>query len=486
MNIISSDNSILVTRLSPCDFNIRGNSNGSAFSLFKENSSSILLSGTGDALSKLVAEVKISTNPQNQLKLDSTGLLVIPEAIDSTDMFVKVSNSDTTAGYLKDKLLAGDYIKLIPESSGGNESLKVAVDIQALDEKYNLLILNYISNEPNLEVVDSNTIDFNASGYKGLRLTGSVKLEPVSTNSISIATGGLYSPKLIANNSSTITFAQSGPADNILTGYAKISFAEGNILIDNDGLYVAGGSTGGFVFQNDLPVKLKAGDSMGKYHNGDVIPSQGKGIEEVMLDIVTDLFPAVGSLTANPMPTSTEVGTSLNITLSGVYTQNDGLPLTKTVLYKNGTQLSTSLPYTDNGVVMSKSNISYNATFNDTINTNTITYVGLYKIFKGAVVSAPTTSADVRNLSSVFENEEIILNTGTSLIDFAFWIPNSKGLQAVVDLDALNLNITSEYEASDLSVNDAGGTPVAGKLYYKQQSVPYTTNHRHLITITDI
>jgi ribosomal protein L37E len=55
----------------------------------------------------------------------------------------------------------------------------------------------------------------------------------------------------------------------------------------------------------------------------------------------------------------------------------------------------------------------------------------------------------------------------------------------VEDLDAFNLNITTDYINNPFSIGDAGGNSVSYKVYTKSQSVPYTDvvgGHRHRIT----
>jgi len=54
---------------------------------------------------------------------------------------------------------------------------------------------------------------------------------------------------------------------------------------------------------------------------------------------------------------------------------------------------------------------------------------------------------------------------------------------SVIDLDALNADITASYVNSTFNVNDAGGSPVSYKNYNMTIAVPYPSNHRHQITI---
>lgn len=118
----------------------------------------------------------------------------------------------------------------------------------------------------------------------------------------------------------------------------------------------------------------------------------------------------------------------------------------------------------------------------------TLTLTGSYRRFFGAVSTIPTTSAQVRALSSVFDNTSntFILNTGSVEKIFVIAIPATKTLSTVIDLDAANALVTSEYVLSGTltSIDDVSGSPVAYKVYINSiASVPYTNNHRHQITI---
>ena len=62
-------------------------------------------------------------------------------------------------------------------------------------------------------------------------------------------------------------------------------------------------------------------------------------------------------------------------------------------------------------------------------------------------------------------------------------MPASNSLVEVLDLDALNANITANYVMSTFNVNDGGGTPVPYKIYTLSNAIPYSSDHRHQITI---
>ncbi len=110
---------------------------------------------------------------------------------------------------------------------------------------------------------------------------------------------------------------------------------------------------------------------------------------------------------------------------------------------------------------------------------------GARAIFWGSAAARPASSANVRALSGyqlTNQGNTLILNTGTTNRIFALWLPAGLSLQLVLDLET-NATLTSLYNASPLSVNDAGGAAVAGTLYVMEQAIPYSGNHRHQLTI---
>lgn len=110
--------------------------------------------------------------------------------------------------------------------------------------------------------------------------------------------------------------------------------------------------------------------------------------------------------------------------------------------------------------------------------------------FFGAVATGVTNSAQARALpQNALDNTSntFNLNTGSTHKIFDVLIPANKSIVQVNDLDALNANLTAQYELVDSNfiVNDIGGTPRAFKLYRNTASaVPYSENHRHQIQIS--
>jgi len=117
--------------------------------------------------------------------------------------------------------------------------------------------------------------------------------------------------------------------------------------------------------------------------------------------------------------------------------------------------------------------------------TSTVDFLNL--IFYGPASSAPTTSSDVRNLTSrIFTDgsNPFNLNTSTSEKIFSAAMPSSKSITEVLDLDALNANITANYASSTVSVANYTGDTSSYKVYTMTNAIPYSSNHRHQITRT--
>lgn len=115
--------------------------------------------------------------------------------------------------------------------------------------------------------------------------------------------------------------------------------------------------------------------------------------------------------------------------------------------------------------------------------TTTVNFVNV--IWYGPSSSVPTDSASVRSLSSkVFTDysNPFNLETGSVHRIFSVALPSSYSLSEVLDLDALNANITTTYALTTLTVNNGGDIPTNYKLYTMTNAIPYTLNHRHQIT----
>jgi hypothetical protein len=144
--------------------------------------------------------------------------------------------------------------------------------------------------------------------------------------------------------------------------------------------------------------------------------------------------------------------------------------------------------FTDTSITSSATSAIYRVSVTDSYTTATASYNITYKyvVFYGPSASAPANSAGVRALSGkrfTDAGNTFTLNTGAAQTIFTVAIPATMSLTEVLDLDALNANITANYTLSTFNVNDGGGTPVAYKIYTLTNAIPYSADHRHQITI---
>lgn len=285
------------------------------------------------------------------------------------------------------------------------------------------------------------------------------------------------------------------------------------------------GSNSG-VFGGDITVSLSGGRTLGKYVNGDIIPSKGKTSEEVLrLIAVDDIAPTyvIPTLSISQTSTKGEVGAAYSNTITTIFTQNDAGNLSAIKIQKNGTDITpngTTSPFvkSDSGVYVS-GNITYQAIASyaagaiknyfpsgnadartpqirnpnapqagdANFQSGVLSLQGAYNIFYGDSSVAVTNSTGARALPNnrfTDAGNTWILNTGTVNNIFPIAMPATNSLLSVIDLDALNANITSSYTLTTFNVNDAGGTPVAYKCYTLTNGSAYSSSHRHQITIS--
>lgn len=257
--------------------------------------------------------------------------------------------------------------------------------------------------------------------------------------------------------------------------------------------------------------------TLGKYNSGDIIPAHASNNER-WKDLgrkrtLPIFYLPIANITASTLPNnSLEVGTTLtNILFTATLTQNDGGAATNFKILKDNVEILNDV--NENTItetielstvpIVFKANINYaegTISKNDSLgeevantivagndDSSTLSYRAYRAVFYGNTITKNSNSSDVRlNLMKRLENTGniFILNTGSVNKIFQLWLPNGKNLISIIDLDALNFNVTSSYISEPLTVNDIGGNPITGTLYTMEQSIPYTTNHRHQITIS--
>ena len=233
-------------------------------------------------------------------------------------------------------------------------------------------------------------------------------------------------------------------------------------------------------------------------------PITGQSLQTIIQSIVSPYIqPVFTSFQVTGQATTVEVGTTLLGDRTFTWNINPGSGVVTTIdIYDNtasttliaatsndGTKLVTLITIQLNtpGATQSWKGIANNSSPVGTVNSANFVVTARYKYFQGASSATPTNSAEVRALPiNTFYTGAgtFTLNTGTTLKKFDVALPPGTSITQVIDLDALNANITSQYvNTGTISVNDAGATARSYTLFEMNNGATYSTNHRHQITI---
>lgn len=163
----------------------------------------------------------------------------------------------------------------------------------------------------------------------------------------------------------------------------------------------------------------------------------------------------------------------------------------------NTPDASYSIPWTNHNPTGSNNanSIGYRVKVTDdyTISYSNVVTINFYNmIFYGSSLNAPANSNAVRALPrKIFTNGSNPFNLETGIVNTNFTVamPSSLSITQVIDLDALNLNITTSYvlNGSLNQIQDYAGNNASYKVYTMTNSLPYTdkpapVGHRHQIT----
>lgn len=266
----------------------------------------------------------------------------------------------------------------------------------------------------------------------------------------------------------------------------------------------------------DITVNVPQG-SVGGLSNDEVVP---KTIEYT--DLVERLLRGAGDVTyEGPIATLSrtpdrlkEIGEVIGLNFGVSFNQRDAGAMTGVKLYQNDVLLGESNPFLLEEFVVSAVPQTFRAVVSyatgpvkvnnlgeaettgripaGSVPSNPVTEVGYHKIWLGPVTSAPLTGADARTLltgvltANLSAEGKTTLNTGSEAIRFAILLPPGLGLLSVRDSDSSDANLTPGYVLlnDNFTGQDANGSPVPGcSLFMLTQSVPYSSNHRHVITV---
>lgn len=186
-----------------------------------------------------------------------------------------------------------------------------------------------------------------------------------------------------------------------------------------------GGGGGSFLLEQDV---LIIGTDVGAAPEGYTFP-EGMSFTEFVIKVSQKTIPpAYGAptltLSANPAPQLFEIGTVISPILSESYSAGNAGSRLSLVLKKGATTISTTMPYTDVGVLLTETPISYQETVNyaegpclldnmgqvncdghilaGSVNSNIVTFVAQRVAFFGTPTSTPASSAAVRALNQSF------------------------------------------------------------------------------------
>lgn len=323
--------------------------------------------------------------------------------------------------------------------------------------------------------------------------------------------------KVTVENSPTLTVTGG---DTTVNTVDNITFTGATVIDDGSGDVTIEIESAPSTFESDITVALSGGKTLGKYENGDTIPSTGLTFEAVMNLIAQE---TINPTFANPAfstslsPNQTyEVGTAYTGTFTG--TLDRGKILGDIVAgvwdptaiqgFRSGaveeyildgtTQASNSLSVTRtliNGTNTFNATVKYLASDIQPLNSvggnfdeplaagslnSSKSITARYKQFFGVTDTTPTTSEEVRNLSnSNYANISTFITPAFSDIKFVIAIPATRNLVRVVTSN--NETIFEEGEPSPgfvldtFNVNDAGGTPVSYKVYTFTSVSPLNT-----------
>lgn len=254
---------------------------------------------------------------------------------------------------------------------------------------------------------------------------------------------------------------------------------------------------------------IKEGDPIPSYTTMDLL------VKQIFQALVPPTPPSASlNLSVSPINSLTqEIGSTVNVTLDPKFTTNDAGDITTVVLKKGSTELITQGDLSDyvhsNQLITSgTSGNSYNSTVNyeegpeDPLKEGTIpagskystrSINGVYKSWFGSTgETPPINGTELRNLSSSSSNS-FTLNTGSPadpanpVADvLVIAIPSTKTLTSVIDLDALNAELVDSYILNNTitQMPDASGTLYNCKVYELTLATEYSSNHRHIITIS--
>ena len=261
-------------------------------------------------------------------------------------------------------------------------------------------------------------------------------------------------------------------------------------------------------FTTDFAYNLSPGKSLGFLVGSGTYPAVGKTQEQFLREIAFEyIAPSFTSFNIQSEPTVVEVGTTLTGTRTfkwtidlksgivptiDIYDNNTSTTLVNTP--NNGTkaQAVNTIQLDSNNATQSWRGIAINTT-GANVNSSNFTVTALFNRYWGSVSTLPASSTNGtanRTYANALENKAFktngantfTLNTGVVNNKFIVLLPPGITITSVVDTGNLNLNITSSYILSTITVKDAGGTDRIYNQYLFNPAGAYPTSTNHVIT----
>lgn len=251
---------------------------------------------------------------------------------------------------------------------------------------------------------------------------------------------------------------------------------------------------------------------VGGWKDGD-IATMGTPFTQFAKRLLQKLIPATYTAPTSSLAISVtgnrEIGSTHDVSLTPAFNQNDGGAILSVVFKRDGVIIHTQSDlsvFSDLNRITQPGGNKYSVEIfyeqgpikNDNFGnpspagqiqagstSSNASYNGLYYNWYGGDTDAPVIGVEIRSLTPTFNNS-FTLNTGDVNTVFIIAVPSTKNLSSVIDQDALNVDLTASYILSGTitSVPDAQGNSVTYKVYVMEISTPYSSNHRHLVTIS--
>lgn len=329
------------------------------------------------------------------------------------------------------------------------------------------------------------------------------------------AQGSTTNPDFVAADAATVTmrnqypvglrkwgmlitvYADAIPANNktysLKYNYASISKADNNNWVD---------AATGLGIQSKYKGASPTTVTVGGLSSGSTILNRTYDsiLQAVLVPYINPVF---NSFSVTGQATTVEVGTTISGSKTFTWSIAPGSGTVPTIDIFDNTASSTLLAATPNdgtqavtvatiqlnanAATQSWKGIGNNTSPAGTFNSSNFVVTARFFDFFGNTSSNSTTSAQVRALpQNVFHTGAFTNNLNTGSTNTIFEYACQCTISQVLDLDALNANITSQYVLSGtVNVNDAGGTPRSTNIYRMTVGSPYSSNHRHQITTSN-